>query len=494
MRILLIYPQYTHSSEFDNRTPSMSLVYLASTLEQHGHQVVIYDASLGPIVKMGKVFRYGAPDEEVYDFLSANSFNIVGITCSFTARWRFVARIARQVKEIFPDVPVAIGGLFPTYRWEYCLSSCDAVDFVMLGEAELTFAQVVENIDRGYDINDSCKNVEGVAWRSGDRLFCNAKREYNDKLDVLPFPAWHLVDLKRYFSLQKNIFELPAPCLPILSSRSCPNRCRFCNMYIAHGYRWRACTSENTLEEIEYLMKRFGVRRFYFVDDNFSLDVERAKRICRGIIERQLDIKYNFHNGLSIKTIDYELVKLMKESGCTSVCLGIESGSERIRNEVYGKKLSTEKIFEVLNWCRKVGIPTIGYFMVGAPGETRAEFEESKRLLAKLPMSLATVSIYTPYPGTELYDECKKKGWLLETAVEDENRVEMFSCMLRTPDFEPEDIARWQRELYLSFIRYHWFALIKEALRPWGVVNLDMIGKFLGMLKFRCMSRVIRFK
>lgn len=485
MKILLIYPQYTHSSGFDSRAPSMSLVYLASTLESQGHEVSIYDASSGPIVMTGKVFRYGAPEKDVHNFLSTRKFDLVGITCSFTSRWKFVSKLARQVKEISPQTSVAVGGLFPTSEWEYCLNNCSAVDFVMLGEAELSFAHVVDNISRGYSLNDACKDIDGMAWRAGDKLLYNPKHKYNNNLDNLPFPAWHLLDLKKCFSLQKNIFELPTPCLPILSSRGCPNRCRFCNMHISHSYHWRARSPENVLDEIEYLKERFGVHRFYFIDDNFSVDISRAKSICRGIIERSINIKYNFHNGLSIKSIDHELVQLMKKSGCTSVCLAVESGSEYIRNEVYGKRLNTEKIFEVFNLFRRVGIPTIGYFMVGAPGESRAEFEKTKTLLAKLPMSLATVGIYTPYPGTELYDECKKKGWLLEYSPDNENRVEMFTSMLRTPDFEPEDVEAWQKELYIFFIRHHLLDLIKEAFRPWGVVNLDMIGKFLGLIKFR---------
>jgi anaerobic magnesium-protoporphyrin IX monomethyl ester cyclase len=489
MRILLIYPQYSHSSEFDSRAPSMSLFYIASMLERHGHEVVIYDASLGPIVKTGQVFRYGDSDSHVYDFLSASKFDVVGITCSFNARWKFVSRLAQQVKQLFADVPVVVGGLFPTYEWEYCLNSCSSVDFVMLGEAELSFVDVVSNLARGYDINDSCKSIGGVAWKVKDQLFCNPKVEFNNNLDDLPLPAWHLADLNQYFQLQKNIFELPAPCLPILSSRGCPNRCSFCNMYITHGRHWRFRSAENVLDEIEYLKTKFGVRNFYFIDDNFSANLKRAKRICGGILERQLKIKYNFHNGLSVNAIDNELVRLMKKSGCTSVCLAVESGSERIRNGVYKKNLKTGKIVEVFNWYRKAKIPTIGYFMVGAPGETKEDFEQSRNLMAKVPMSLATVGIYTPYPGTQLYDECKEKGWLIEPSIEDDSRVEMFSSMLRTPDFEPEDVARWQKQLYISFIRYHWFDLIKEALRPMGVVNRDMIGKFLGMLKFRRTTR-----
>ena len=485
MKILLIYPQYPHSSEFDLRAPSMSLVYLASVLERDGYQLVVYDASLGPIVKSGKIFRYGVSEEEVYSFLRRHKFDIVGITCSFAARWRFVSRIAQQVKELNPHVSVVIGGLFPTYSWKYCFDNCNAIDFIMLGEAELSFAQIVNNIAKGANINDACTDVDGVVWRTRGELHHNQKREYNNKLDDLPFPAWHLVDLSKYFLLQRKIFDLAAPCLPILSSRSCPNRCRFCNMYLAHGHIWRPRSADNVLDEIEYLIKRFSVRNFYFIDDNFSFDLERAKNICLGFIERKLNIKYNFHNGLSIKTIDSELVQLMKKSGCTSVCLAIESGSERIRNEVYRKNISTEKIFEVFNLFRKVKIPTVGYFMLGAPEENRADFEETKKLLAKLPMSLITVGIYTPYPETELYDECKEKGWLLEYAPDDENRVEMFTPMLKTPDFEPNDVIAWQKELYHSFIWHHWPTLINEALRPGGIVNLDTVGKFIGFTKFR---------
>ena len=102
MKILLIYPQYSHSTEFDTRAPSMSLVYLASALERDGHQVEIYDASLGPVVKFGKIFRYGVSEKEMADFLRNRQFDVVGITCSFAAKWKFVSRIAEQIKELNP--------------------------------------------------------------------------------------------------------------------------------------------------------------------------------------------------------------------------------------------------------------------------------------------------------------------------------------------------------------------------------------------------------
>ena len=485
MKVLLVYPPYTHSNAFDSRAPSLSLFYLAAELMRRGHSVRIYDASLGPVVKTKNVYRYGRSEEEMVAFLRQEAFDMVGITCSFTARWRFVSQLAGWVKHIYPRVPVVVGGLFPTSEWEYCLRRCPDIDVILLGEGELSFGELVDRLADGQSWAEACALIDGIAWRAGENLNRNPKEKYIENLDKLEFPAWQLVDLNDYFKVQRRIFELAVPCLPILSSRSCPNRCSFCNMYITHGRRWRMRSAANVLSEIEYLIQRFGVRRFYFIDDNFSIDLARAKAICRGLLDRQLRIQYNFHNGLSIKSLDRELVGLMKASGCTSVCLAIESGSERIRNGVYRKNLKTEKIVEVFAWFREAGIPTIGYFMVGAPGETRADFEMSKRLMAELPMTLATVGIYTPYPQTELYDECKEKGWLIETEAADDNRVELFTSFLRTPDFTPEVVAGWQRELYLSFIRHHWLTLGREMFRRGGVVNKDMIGKFWGMLLSR---------
>ncbi|MEI8010958.1 MAG: radical SAM protein, partial [Candidatus Omnitrophota bacterium] len=294
----------------------MALLYLAAFLEKQGHAVRIFDASLGPVTGCGNLFRYGFSQDEVAFFLKNEVFDLAGISCSFTARWPFVKKIADQIKELYPSKPVVAGGLYPTYAWEDVLRSGSSIDAVLLGEAERSFGMLVAGLSKGVSFDDSCRGIDGIAWRSGGACRINKKTQYINDLDQLPFPAWHLVDLKTYFRLQKSIFELPAPCLPVLSSRSCPFRCSFCNMYITHGQRWRARSAVNVLDELQYLVQAFGVSRFYFVDDNFSIDLKRAKAICQGIIDRKLRINYNFHNGLSIKTIDLELVGLLKKSGC----------------------------------------------------------------------------------------------------------------------------------------------------------------------------------
>lgn len=485
MKILLIYPQYIHYNIYDARSTSLSLLYLAARLEVDGHHVTIFDASMGPITAVKNGFVYGISNEEVVKQLENKKFDVVGITCSFASRWRFVSALAEVVKRAMKDVPVIIGGLFPTYNWKFCFEKSSNVDIIVFGEGENILAQIVNNLEKGTSITAACTPVEGVAWRDGADIRINDKKGYNTDLDRLPFPAWHLLDLQKFFAMQKNFYELRPPFFTVLSSRGCPEACTFCNMYITHGRKWRFRSPENFVDELEFLSKKYNVKNFFIADDNFSFNLERAKEICKEILKRNLSIHYNTGNGLSIKRIDKELLELMKASGCGSVALAIESGSERIRNEVYKKRLPTEKIYQAVNWCNEVGLPCVAFFMVGAPGETRESVEETKKLLKELPLTLCTCGIYTPYPGTALYDECVQKGYMKEVSPEDEERIEFAASMLATPDFSSEDIKTWQNKIYLHFIKYKWYRLFRQLINPAGIITFSHFSIFRRLLNLK---------
>lgn len=486
MIILLVYPQYVYHDTFDSRSPSLSLLYLASFLEREGHKVRIFNASDGPITQVKNGYCYGISNEEVFRVFQDENYDLVGITCSFASRWHFVSELARIFKKLWSDIPIVIGGLFPTYEWEYCFRKSKNIDTVVLGEGERTLAGIARKLEDGSTISDACKSVDGVVWHDGDNINKKDKAGYNEDLDDLPPPAWHLLDLKQFVKTQRNFYELQPPYFTVLSSRSCPEACSFCNMFIAHGRKWRSRSPENFVEELKYLMDRFNVNSFFIADDNFSFDLERAKNICREILKRNLKIHYNTGNGLNIKRVDKELFELMKASGCGSIALAIESGSERIRNEVYKKRLPTEKIYQVLNWCDEVGLPCIGFFMVGAPGENRESIEDTKKLIQNLPLTLCTCSIYTPYPKTRLYEKCVELGYLKEIDPEDETRVEFVTSMLSTPDFSPEDVRTWQREIYFHFIRHKWPRLLKELIKPNGIVNFSNFSIFKRFFNIKC--------
>lgn len=381
-------------------------------------------------------------------------------------------------EEMRPGIPVVIGGLFPTYDWAFCFDRSRDIDVIVLGEGEETLARIVHNLEQGCSIFEACSPVDGVAWRDGEDIQKNDKTSYLGDLDSLPFPAWHLLDLDRCFANQRNLYELRPPYFTVLSSRGCPYACSFCNMYITHSRKWRFRSPKNFVDELEFLKEKYKINHFFIADDNFSVNLNRAKDICREILDRRLDIRYNTSNGLSIKTIDKELLELMKASGCGSIALAIESGSERIRNRVYKKNLSTDKIYQAVKWCNEVGLPSIGFFMIGAPGENRESIEETKRLIKGLPLTLCTSSIFTPYPGTALYEECLKKGYLNINSPEDAHRLEFSTCMLNTPDFSAEDVIAWQKEIYLYFLKTKWPQLLWQLLKPNGVVTFSQLVIF----------------
>jgi radical SAM superfamily enzyme YgiQ (UPF0313 family) len=145
-----------------------------------------------------------------------------------------------------------------------------------------------------------------------------------------------------------------------------------------------------------------------------------------------------------------------------------------------------------VKWCDEVGLPAIGFFMVGAPGENRESVEETKRLIKDLPLTLCTCAIYTPYPKTALYDECVEKGYLNDIDPENSGRVEFVTGMLRTPEFSPDDVKTWQREIYLSFLNQKWTRLLSELFKRDGVVtfsNFSIFKRLFNLKKFFSMVK-----
>lgn len=492
MKVLLVYPQYVYHDTFDSRSPSLSLLYLAARLEKDGHEVRIFDASNGPVTPVKNGFLYGMSNDAVLRMFQNERYDLVGITCSFASRWPFVQGLAGLFKNLWKDVPVVIGGLFPTYEWEYCFKNSKDIDIIVFGEGEETLAGITRGLDGGASITEACEGADGLAWRDVDGIRKNEKTQYIENLDSLPFPAWHLLNLKELFRFQKNFYNLRPPFFTVLSSRSCPYGCSFCNMYVTHGKRWRPRSIENFVDELEFLRDKHNVSQFFFADDNFSFNLERAKNICKEIIRRDLRIKYNTGNGLNIKKVDKELFELMKASGCGSIALAIESGSERIRNGVYRKNVPTDKIYDAVKWCDEVGLPAIGFFMVGAPGENHESVEETKKLIKDLPLTLCTCAIYTPYPKTALYDECVEKGYLNEIDADDSERVEFVTGMLKTPDFSPDDVKAWQREIYLHFVRYKWPRLLRELFKRDGVVTFSNFSIFKRLFNFKKLFSMVK--
>lgn len=455
MRILLINPSMNKSlSKISSFFPS-GIAYLASYLQKNGFQVEIIDFQNTPYSALQDKIRFFNPE-------------IVGIGCLFSHYLPNVKKIAKIVKDLNPKIYVAMGGLHPTLFYDQIMASIGEIDFIVLGEGEVSFLELCKRLDNGIT---NLESIDGLAYRQNDAVKVNPKTKFIDKLDDLPFPAFDKIDMaKYYYHLRYNKNNRG---MSIVTSRSCPNRCTFCSMFHSHGSVWRHRSAENVLEEMEFLYNKYHIRNFQFMDDNMSFSKDRTLEIFRGVIKRRMKITFGFPNGIAIKTLDREVIDIMKEAGCIEIRLPIESGSEYMRNKIMKKRLSTAKIFEVIELCNEFEIPTIGYFIVGMPGEDHKTMEENidfvKKLKGRWFVDFIAANFATPYPGTVLYDQCVKEGLIDNKVIEQliDGTLTIFDKpVIKLKTLTEEELIGYRKELWRVFFKQNIFRILTKYTKP----------------------------
>ncbi|MFH1583251.1 MAG: radical SAM protein [Candidatus Falkowbacteria bacterium] len=397
----------------------LGLLYLASVLRKNNIEVKIVDFNNIYCSKALKgQLRDCTPQEYIKKnfsyYLGDFAPDIVGVGCIFSGAFACAKIIASQAKEFFPNTPVVIGGIHATIFSVEILKECDYIDYVCIGEGENTFLSLIKYLTGG---NQTIGNINGIAFRKNGEVVKQDKTTFIKDLDTLPPVDFDILNLKDYefdtsgwYSPKKIKIGTP---FPILSSRSCPWRCSFCAMWLVQGPTTRFRTPRHVVDEMQNLYIKHNVRYFSFLDDNLTLDRKRILAICDEIIKRGLDIQFDTPNGVAINFLDQEVIDAMVKAGLVKINLSPESGSEYIRNEVMGKRLKTEKIYEVFQNCAKHNHLYIGaYFIIGMPQETRETLQETYEMITKLPADRVSFSLATPYPGTQLYEYCIEHGLL----------------------------------------------------------------------------------
>jgi anaerobic magnesium-protoporphyrin IX monomethyl ester cyclase len=412
MNILLVNPPipgYFYNREF--YLPS-SLLYLAAVLRGQGHTLRILDF---------KTYQRQAPDppfsfyeDRLTQAVSELHPDLIGFGSLFSGNFPDVLRLAQLTKDRFPDLPNVIGGIHPTLYTQEILANCPCIDAIVLGEGEDTLVQATEAMQGRADF----ARIDGFAFRRDSDIIINPKTRYLHDVDHLPFPAYDLIHMEDYTMDTSNWHNpkgLPInTSVPIISSRSCPNRCTFCSMYQVMGPAWRPRSATNVLDEIELVYDRYGQRHFSFMDDNVTLSKSRIMAICRGIVERGMDLQFETPNGISIKTIDAEVLEAMVNAGLVRTSLSIESGSELIRNRVMKKRLSNEKIYEVIDLTRQYPQLFVNtFFLIGMPEETQETLADTYRMIQRINTHKTIVMNLVPFPGTDVFAQAVRDDLLV---------------------------------------------------------------------------------
>jgi len=401
-RVLLAKARFLNEGGMGAVAP-LGALYIASVLREAGHHVRLFDA--------GELWD----PEPFREVLRAFQPQVVGIS-AITIEARVMEQMARVCREELPEVPVIVGGPHATAYPQRCARNPD-VDFVALGEGELTALELVRALTQG---GLDPKSVAGVAYCGDDgHVVFTAPREPITDVDSIPFPAWDLMD----FDLQARTRSMSSVGsrrhMLLFTSRGCPFKCIYCHE--VQGKKFRARSPENVVKEMQELKTRWGINDFEIVDDIFNFDRARMLDILDRIVASKQQPALHFPNALRTDMLDEGQIKALRRAGTFFLCAAVESASPRLQ-KLIKKHLKVDKVEENIRIAVREGMYVRGFFMLGFPTETFEEGQSTVNLAVRSALHEALFFIVTPFAGTalyELYQETMRERGLLHLEPED---------------------------------------------------------------------------
>ncbi|HSR33279.1 MAG TPA: radical SAM protein [Anaerolineae bacterium] len=408
-RVLLVAPP--SSSYLGAAMPPSGLGYLAQSLLEAGIGYAVEDMRVrGRSSTLQKRIRDFQPD--------LIGFSLVSL------EYKRSYELIRQIKELHPRISIVAGGAHVSALQESVLEECRALDFGIVGEAE----QALLALCRG---ERPLEEIPGLYhWRNGT-VVSGPERKLISDLDTVPFPRFIHFDLKKYTQE-----------LPLVTSRGCPYKCIFCpHSIMSTGFRARSAA--NVVDEIEYWYHR-GARHFAVDDDNFTLIKERVYEICDEIERRRLkDLFIRCANGIRADRVDRDLLTRLKEVGVREVGFGADGGNNRVLLDIVHTGETIDTIERAIQDAIDVGLQVRLFIIVGHPGETMSDVEDSFALAQRYPLIRLHLNNPVPYPGTELFEWVQNQGCFLMSPEEYLNNLTDSDTepVFETPEL-PADVRR----------------------------------------------------
>ncbi|KMP10313.1 hypothetical protein UR09_06650 [Candidatus Nitromaritima sp. SCGC AAA799-A02] len=462
MRVLLIFPPTTVYGDDPSVPPvtqPLGIAYLAAYLEREGHQVSIVDGrgTRDQITRSESSKLFGLSNEEILAEVDRFNPDVVGVSNMWTAYSGDPHRVAAAIKKKYPNMFIAFGGSHPSEFHELVLKDPN-VDVVVIGEGEVTFSEVLKKIEHNEPLND----IQGIAYREGDRLVKNPVRSRMTNLDTLPLPARHLLPIDRYLEeTRRHEFIMRQPSIPMITSRGCPQRCVFCTVQAVWGRDWAGRNPSKVVDEIIHLQETYGIREVSFMDDDLGRDIPRLHALCDEIIRRKIDIRWVPPNGVAHWLLNEELLDKMKAAGCYRVTFGIESGNKEVRKFIK-KKVPLEQATRMVQYANKIGMWTVCTFILGFPYETKETMRDSIKYAVDCGTDMAVFYLLMPHPTAEVYQTFKAEGLLDLDNIMDPatyNSTEDFAKIgevlsqrgAQTKHCSPKDLQEMLNEAYKTF-------------------------------------------
>ncbi|MHA2282349.1 MAG: B12-binding domain-containing radical SAM protein [Promethearchaeota archaeon] len=414
MKITLIWPCIDYLSTGGTEEP-LGLLYIASILRNQGVEVSFIDLN-------------GEKDLSICE--QGKDADIIGIA-STTPLFGRARKVLDYLRKRNTRAMYVVGGPHATVCTEDALDS--GFDIAVLGEGEVTVSELISAWRAGDPYS-----ARGIAYKKNGQLHLNERPPFIEDLDMIPFPWREKVNYSLYRAIG------------VMASRGCPYRCAFCKptQDKLFGARIRKRSVKNVVDEIEQCFRMIGKRKITFKDDTLTLyPRDWFEEFYEELCSRKLGVKWQCNS--SIRSLTFEKLKAMKKAGCIQVCMGIESGSQKIL-DFYKKSQTPEEVIQVFNWCHKLNLRPYTFLMVGAPMETVEDLEKTYQLVRKVKPFNGHLCTLTPLPGTGVHEYCQKRGIIKPMTYEDyDNAVntELGQTLLNLDYLTNEDLTKYAAKI-----------------------------------------------
>ncbi len=372
------------------RRPLLGLLYVASALKAKGMEVEILDQS---------VIAFNA--SELITRLRKDKYLFIGFYSQLLIKDK-VAEYIKEIKEIFPALPVIVGGPGHLFYEDFLRNGCD---IVCLGEAEDTIKEVVDYLKGERKI----ETIDGIAYQERGQVLCTKKRALIDNLDTLPFPSWEMIDLKQYRDYY--ILPLQKPFVPMITSRGCVFDCAFCSSPFLWGNAFRSRSVENVLEEIDFLVLKYGIKYIIFQDDLFGYDNNWLRKFCSSLIARKCRTLHwmCLLHPLVFKDNPEQLIGLMRKAGCNLFVFGLQTAEPVLAKIINRSPLEAEILPGIIKLAHDNGIMTVVDFILGLPGESQQTVRRSIDFALQARPCLVNFHPLRIEPGSKLWEQYQGK-------------------------------------------------------------------------------------
>lgn len=445
-RYLLINParNYIRGCERKVCTQPLGLSYVAAALRAAGYQVAILDATVegydNESPARNGFIRYGLSPEEIRKRIKAYAPDVVGVGAVQSLQLYEAYEVFDIVKALDPEIVTLFGGAHASAMYEKEAAQPN-IDFVVVGEGELTIVTLAKRLEEGPVTGD----VPGVAYMDGDRLR-NAPGQRLRNLDELPFPAYDLLPMDKYHLPGASPSSFSSGRVAIMqTSRGCPHNCRHCPKNVVFGHTYRRRSINHVIAEVLHFVNSFDINEIHIEDSNFTIDRKRVLDFCARIQALKLDLKFSLPHGIEVNTLDRELLQTMFDTGFNVLHLSIESVNDAVL-KTQDKSLVPDKIRNVIVTAKDIGYLVTGYFMLGFPDERMSDMRQTVDFAKALPIDKVNFFIYTPLPGTPIYEECLASGLLKEGF--DITHLRYGWANIDTKHFTHQDLQNMRRDAW----------------------------------------------